>query len=259
MKKTIILCAMITASLAFSQVGVNTPDAQSTLDVVGNPDDTTKIDGIIAPRLTGNQLAAKDALYTAAQTGAMVYVTAAANPKTSKTINVTSPGYYTFNGNLWTAFGNNTGGTLVPYEVLISGNTVPYPGNNIGADLDMSIGTGTLASWRTDNTTLTVPTGKEGKYLVSFSGGVRVTGDVPSSYSFFIYLKKNGIGLTTGTPGCAIPQTNGNFTSAIFSLSWSEILDLSEGDTIRFSGKTYGTSGTPQSFRLSNVSIQKIN
>ncbi|CAI8725642.1 hypothetical protein [Chryseobacterium sp. IT-36CA2] len=259
MKKTIILCAMITTSFAFSQVGINTPNANSTLDVVGNPNDATKADGIMAPRLTGNQLAAKDAKYTAAQTGTMVYVTAAAAPTTPKTINVTSPGYYTFNGNIWTTSSNNTGGTLVSYETLISGNTVPYPGNNTSVALDMSIGTGTLASWRTNNTTLTVPAGKSGKYLVSFTGGVRVTGDVPSSYSFFIYLNKNGTSLSTGTPGCTIPQTGGTFTSAIFSLSWSEVLDLSAGDTISFAGLTFGTSGTPQTFRLSNVSIQKIN
>lgn len=259
MKKTVILCAMITASFAFAQIGINTPNAKSTLDVVGNPNDTTKADGIIAPRLSGNQLAAKDAQYTAAQTGTMVYVTAAATPTTSKTINVTSPGYYTFDGDLWITSSNNTGGTLVSYETLISGNTVAYPGNNIEANLDMSIGTGTLASWRTNNTTLTVPTGKSGKYLVSFTGGVRVIGAVPSSYSFFIYLKKNGTGLATGTPGCTIPQTGGAFTSAIFSLSWSEVLDLSAGDTLSFTGLVFGGSGTPQTFRLSNVSIQKIN
>ncbi|RLJ23580.1 hypothetical protein CLU97_4354 [Chryseobacterium sp. 7] len=259
MKKTLILCAMITTSFAFAQVGINTPNAQSTLDIVGSPNDTTKADGIIAPRLTGNQLAAKDAKYTAAQTGAMVYVTAAAAPTTPKTINVTSPGYYTFNGNIWTTSSNNTGGTLVSYETLISGNTVAYPGNNTSVALDMSIGTGTLASWRINNTTLKVPAGKSGKYLVSFTGGIRVIGDVPSSYSFFIYLNKNGTSLTTGTPGCTIPQTSGAFTSAIFSVSWSEVLDLNVDDTISFSGLVFGASGTPQTFRLSNVSIQKIN
>ncbi|MDR6487828.1 hypothetical protein J2799_002333 [Chryseobacterium vietnamense] len=250
---------MMSTSFALAQVGINTSNAQSTLDIVGNPNDTTKIDGIIAPRITGNQLAAKDALYTVAQTGAMVYVTAAANPTTPKTINVTSPGYYTFNGNLWTSSSNNTGGTLVSYEALVSGNPVAYPGNNTGAALDISIGTGTLASWRTNNTTLTVPTGKAGRYIVSFTGGVKVLGSVPSSYSFFIYLNKNGGSLTTGTPGCTIPQTSGAFTSAIFSLSWSEILDLNDGDTISFTGLTFGATGTPQSFRLSNVSIQKVN
>lgn len=259
MKKTLILCAMITTSFAFAQIGINTPNANSTLDVTGNPNDTTKADGIIAPRLTGNQLAAKDALYTAAQTGAMVYVTAAASPTTPKTINVTAPGYYTFNGNIWTTSSNNTGGTLVSYETLISGNAVPYVTNNAEVDLDMSIGTGPLASWRTNNTTLTVPTGKSGKYLVNFTGGLRVIDGVPSSYSFFIFLKKNGTSLATGTPGCAIPQTNGAFTSAIFSVSWSEVLDLNAGDTISFAGSTFGASGTPQTFRLSNVSIQKIN
>jgi len=82
-----------------AQVGINTDQGQATLDVVGLPTNTSKPDGIIAPRLSLSQLAAKT--YAAAQTGALVYVTSINATPASVTINVTTPGYYYFDGALW--------------------------------------------------------------------------------------------------------------------------------------------------------------
>jgi hypothetical protein len=64
--------------------------------VVASPSNATRIDGFIAPRLKGSELKAKDALYTTAQEGAIVYVTEAVSGVTDKTTNVTSIGYYYF-------------------------------------------------------------------------------------------------------------------------------------------------------------------
>ena len=92
------------ATTAFAQtgrVGVNTETPAATLDVAGKPAITTVVDGVIVPRLTGDQLKAKDAVYLAAQTGAIVYATAAAAPTTAKTINVTAAGQYYFDGTVW--------------------------------------------------------------------------------------------------------------------------------------------------------------
>jgi len=41
------------------QVGINTENPEATLDVVGNGDDVNQFDGIIPPRLTGDQLSKK--------------------------------------------------------------------------------------------------------------------------------------------------------------------------------------------------------
>lgn len=82
-----------------AQVGINTNQAQATLDVTGFPANSGKLDGIIAPRLTGDQLRAKN--YTSAQTGATVYVTAADTAPAGQTLNVTSAGYYYFDGSSW--------------------------------------------------------------------------------------------------------------------------------------------------------------
>lgn len=103
----ILFYAILLASLGLkAQVGIGTAQPQATLDIIGKPSQVSTIDGVIAPRLTGNQLAAKDAVYLAAQTGAQVYVTAAAAPTTSKTANVTAAGYYYFDGAIWQKVAN---------------------------------------------------------------------------------------------------------------------------------------------------------
>ena len=90
----ILFCVTLQA-----QVGVGNTSPQATLDVTGKPTIITELDGVIAPRLTGDQLSAKT--YTVAQTAAIVYATAADTTPIGQTINVTQAGYYYFNGIIW--------------------------------------------------------------------------------------------------------------------------------------------------------------
>ena len=101
MKKTISVLIFISAQLLFSQVGINTPNANATLDVVAKTTDGSRPEGIIAPRLSGNQIKAGDAQYTVAQRGTLIYATAAVGTPSTKTANITSQGYYYFDGNIW--------------------------------------------------------------------------------------------------------------------------------------------------------------
>lgn len=105
MKKIILSAGLLVSAIAYSQtgnVGINTPDPKATLDVAGSPTITTKLDGVIAPRITGEQLRAK--AYTTAQTGAIVYVTEAATaPLDNQVIKVDAVGYYFFDGSIWNA------------------------------------------------------------------------------------------------------------------------------------------------------------
>lgn len=103
MKKIIFTIGVLVSCTAYSQVGIDTEAPKATLDVVGKPSDLTKTDGIIAPRLKGSELKAKDALYTTDQKASLVYVTEAlaSADTTAKTVNVTSVGYFYFDGSIW--------------------------------------------------------------------------------------------------------------------------------------------------------------
>lgn len=105
MKKK-ILCLLFASSISisFAQTGINTKSPKTTLEVVSNPLDVNKSDGIILPKLTGNQLKAKDDLYDETMEGTIVFVTEAASPTSDKTINVTRKGEYYFNGEIWLNF-----------------------------------------------------------------------------------------------------------------------------------------------------------
>ena len=98
--KIFIAAVFLTISgTAFAQegrVGINTSTPAATLDVIASPNDTTKTDGFIAPRLKGSELKAKNSLYGTDQDAAIVYVTEALalGDTDDKTTNVTSIGYY---------------------------------------------------------------------------------------------------------------------------------------------------------------------
>lgn len=104
MKKILLLvCSLGFSTMYFGQVGINTKTPTATLDVVGQPTADTVVDGILPPRLTGDQLQAKDAIYTAAQNGVIVYITSAVTTPSPKTANITSPGFYYYDApnNSW--------------------------------------------------------------------------------------------------------------------------------------------------------------
>jgi hypothetical protein len=107
----------------YGQVGINTSNPKATLDVVGDAANVSKLDGVIAPRLTGDQLTAKN--YTTAQTGAIVYITAASASPAGQTVNVTAPGYYYFDGSLWKGVGSGAS-TLTADNITtkIDSNTI---------------------------------------------------------------------------------------------------------------------------------------
>ena len=100
LKKHFFAALLFAASLTtFAQVGIGTQNPAASLDIVGDPTNSAAMDGVIYPQLTGNQLRTK--AYTPTQMGAMVYVTAADTAPAGQTINVTTPGYYAFDGTVW--------------------------------------------------------------------------------------------------------------------------------------------------------------
>lgn len=100
MKKMLLMGILFASIPLFSQVGINTNLPASTLDIAGFPTSNTVLDGVIPPRLTGDQLGSK--IYTVNQRGAIVYVTtdkvSSTNPQVAY---VNAPGLYQFDGSLW--------------------------------------------------------------------------------------------------------------------------------------------------------------
>lgn len=110
------LC-LLTVSLQ-AQVGINTTTPETTLDVVGKPNDSNHYDGIIPPRVTGDQLSAK--FYTSTKKGAIVFVTAIPSNIIGQVIHVVETGLYYFDGNVWKAFKDDT-----LEDVVVRGNYSP--------------------------------------------------------------------------------------------------------------------------------------
>lgn len=117
----------------------------ATLEVVGDADNTAAADGVIMPRLTGDQLKEKDATYGSDHTSAMVYVTAPVSSPSAKTINVTAAGYYYFDGSVWQAAKGSGGGNSND-AWLLDGNSGTDGSNFIGTTDGKSL------SFRTNNT-----------------------------------------------------------------------------------------------------------
>lgn len=102
MRKLKYLLLFLSISFYYSQVGINTKTPETTLEIVGNPNDPKHYDGIIPPRLTGNQLAKKK--YSFAKKGAVVFVTDAATNLSDQVVNLSGAGLYYFDGDIWQAF-----------------------------------------------------------------------------------------------------------------------------------------------------------
>ena len=88
--------------LVQGQVGINTQTPEATLEVVGKPNDITHFDGIIPPRITGDQLAAKT--YSSAKKGTIVYVTLPPTILSGQVLYTAKSGLYCFDGNVWKPF-----------------------------------------------------------------------------------------------------------------------------------------------------------
>ncbi|MCP1298824.1 hypothetical protein NK356_06585 [Chryseobacterium sp. S0630] len=157
MKNTNITLLMLTALLfsipAYAQVGINNTSPKATLDITAKTTNGTAPEGLIPPRLTGDQIKAADAQYTAAQTGAMIYATAAVTSVSPKTANITAEGYYFFDGAAWQkvsgsddttndAWMNDTANAMVKLGTLADGTT-RTAGTEFVATDDGSVGIGT--------------------------------------------------------------------------------------------------------------------
>ena len=116
MKTTLYVLLTLFAINLNAQVGINTQTPETTFDVVGKPNDTSHYDGIIHPRITGDQLANK--FYTQAKKGAVVFVTTPATNLSGQVINISEVGMYYFDGNVWQNFAKEN--QPVEYRIVLT-------------------------------------------------------------------------------------------------------------------------------------------
>lgn len=164
MKKKILFILLLLTVIfkANAQVGINTESPKATLDVGAAKTDGTTAEGIIAPKLSLQQLVVKDAKYTADQVGAIVYVNDISGTTNTKTDNIKKVGYYYFDGTLWKSFDQGWGltgnsgidsavnflGTTDDNDIIFKRNNVlaGYLGSGVsGAASNTAFGVGALS------------------------------------------------------------------------------------------------------------------
>lgn len=224
-QKFLLITAFAISALGYSQVGVNTDQPKATLDVVGKPTVATVADGVILPRLSGDQLKAKDTTYGTSQTGTIVFVDTAVTTASTKTANVTAKGYYYFDGSIWQAIGSggsgvdtsiyNSDGTLAANRtVTMSDKTLSFP----------STATSGTSHFTIDGTTLNVD---------AANNRVGVGNAVPQSTFHVDGAKDNN---SSGAPTTAqqvndfIVTSAGNVGIGTTSPNSSAALDISRTD-----------------------------
>ncbi|MEY8758934.1 hypothetical protein [Chryseobacterium tongliaoense] len=155
MNRINLLSCLLLAQLFFSQVGINTSSSKATLDVTAKTTDGSRPEGLIAPRLTGDQIKAGDAQYMADQKGSIIYATSAVGTASAKTINITTEGYYFFDGNVWQKINNGTPDINIYKDdgTLTSDRTVTMADKNLSFTSSATTGT---SHFQIDNTTLNV-------------------------------------------------------------------------------------------------------
>lgn len=102
MKTLIYSFLSVIGFTAQGQVGINTQTPQATLEVVGKPNDVNHYDGIILPRITGDQLSSK--MYSSTKKGAIIFVTSPATNFAGQVLHITKSGLYYFDGDVWMPF-----------------------------------------------------------------------------------------------------------------------------------------------------------
>ena len=239
-----------------AQVGINTSDPKATLDVQRGTD-PTKADGIIPPRVTGDQLRLNTNNYGAAQDGAIVYVTAPVTVTTEpKTTAVIARGLY-----IYDHLQPNGSGTGM-WQVLPDGPATPSSGTGdgvyaakfvsafnllgigiLGGTVDLNIGGGSGGT-----TTVQVPSAamSNGVYTVPSTGVYQITFNYKEGTGASVsLLTDSGIRIVRTPAGSSTASVLdskgfggvsvvGLLTVSITQTAISHLYSLTAGDKIQF-------------------------
>lgn len=240
MKKIIFLVVVLFVTIVHAQTGINTQNPNASLEVLALPDQATVVDGLITPKLTGDQLKSKDNLYGANQEGAMIYITKPSLVKTPKTINIKKEGYYYFNGEIWVGLTQQGEGVIPDYNdgisrvalVAINNNkTGPASANKyvkfsypVVNKIDNNLIT------KLDNTTFLV--NESGYYSLTFFG-VLLSGSNEGGTGYVRMVVDQG-----GTIKAPIMMNNGYGNgSSNMNMGMSGLFYFNRGDKVSFEGR----------------------
>lgn len=139
------------SSLLYSQagrIGINTPNPKATLDITAKTDGSIQAEGLMIPRLTGDQIQTMTAAIQPGTESLMIYATATPQSPTSKVAKITQPGYYFWNGANWESMAVNSNiytadGTIT---TSLASRNVDLNGKNLVFSGTGSVGIGTSPS-----------------------------------------------------------------------------------------------------------------
>lgn len=170
-----LLILLSTSTAIRAQVGINTTNPKSTLDITAKntTGTTTNVDGMLIPRVDRQRAQNM----TNIQTSTMIYVNdISTGTQTGTAVNINSVGFFYFDGKVWIKFSTTTGNTFVP-SVVASGtsNTNITINDSSGFNKFTYTVSTNDGSWNVANNTYTVP--KTGYYQVSSQANQKPSGD----------------------------------------------------------------------------------
>ncbi len=281
--KTILLSMIFMSTIVFGQVGINTTNPRTTLDI-RKSSNLNFPDGIILPKISADSLRLKDSFYGSDQEGTMIWVTKpiTANLSTAKTQFIHKKGYYIYDSEY--VHPDNSKGIWksLTDETPLSNNAFAASGST-GISL-ISLGINLLGSeFRTINLSSPNLTISIGNNLISNNQYT-----VPESGIYMIsYQFRFGQGITAELlsaqrPGLAIAKTSGSTNSVLdysifggvqlinlgalglvnVSLSQGQInhlFQLQAGDKLNFGVITGGLNLSLLGDTSTEISIHKIS
>jgi hypothetical protein len=250
MKKTLLSLYLIGSPVCYSQIGVNTNNPSATFDIIGKATDSTVIDGLLAPRITGDQLKAKDQVYNSNQNGVIVYVTNPVGISSSKTVNVNTPGYYYYDApnSVWSSFGNgNSSGSGTSIYASKKGDwslvSLGVSGTNWSKISLTSSDTKTGVSSLLNNGVYTAP--EAGIYKVEYEfqlqGGIDLTVLAGKKLGIFkngttLFEEKNFDAVRTSILGATLASI------PVTSTALNTLIKLNKNETLTFAVETGGAN-----------------
>ncbi|TLX25424.1 tail fiber domain-containing protein [Chryseobacterium indologenes] len=149
-----ILCLFGTVSMSSSmysqagKIGINTVNPKATLDINAKTDGSSQAEGLLIPRLTGDQIQTMTSNIQPGTESLMIYATAAPASPTSKVSKITQPGYYFWNGNNWESVGINSNIYTADGSITtpLAARNVDLNGKNLVFSGNGSVGIGTVPS-----------------------------------------------------------------------------------------------------------------